>query len=468
AVWRVRHRSAALGLLAPPVGGPKLGIVIGAVLAALCQSQGVLAAPMSIVLLGILLAATRPHALMQLIALVVAQNGIALAGCHAPAGFGVPLAGLVLPVPLAGALIAGYPRPGWGVMSPPAAHAIGWVRFAASVGLFIVTITVPLDPIAAVFAPLLAFDGMLRAWAERTRVAAAPFGHAAALIRAGLIVLAVASPVPLTAWFGITGAMIAALFPVMERCWPQVTLGLCAAAFALLGLLAEGAGIPAAGYPALFIGYAVVAILVPPLAVPLTVLVLRQVATPEWAPAAAWLVSGIGLAGMLACAVMLQCGLTRRPLGHHPLGRHRLTLLYLGQVAVALVAIGTDRPDGRYAAAILLILLILTRAASRFGTGPAAALAAAGLGGVPPLGVFPALILVVLAVCGTAPWLLLPLGAALVLMASASLPLRRPALDSRTALLSAAWLPLALAVLVGFLTPDSLARWLRLLAAGAS
>jgi hypothetical protein len=353
-------------------------------------------------------------------------------------------------------------------MSPPVAHAIGWVRFAAAVGLFIVTITVPLDPIGAVFSPLLAFDGILRAWAERKRVAAAPFGHAAALIRTGLIVLAVASPLPLTAWFAITGAMVAALFPVIERCWPQATLGLCAAAFSLLGLLAQGAGMPALGYPILFIGDAVVATLVPPLAVPLAVLVLRQVNTPEWAPAAAWLVCGIGVTGMLACAASLRRGLGRRALGRDSSDGRRLTLLYLAQVAVALVAIGMDRPDGRYAAAILLVLLILTRAASRLGNGPAAAIATAGLGGIPPLGVFPALVLVVLAVCGTAPWLMLPLGAALVLMAPASLPLRWPALDGRTALLSAAWLPLALAVLMGFFTPDSLARWLRLLAAGAS
>lgn len=509
AVWATRHRNAVLGLLAPPLGGPKFGVLVGAALAALCQSQGALAQPLAILLLGVLLAATRPHALMQVIALAVAQNGIVLAACHLPVAPLTAVAGLLLPLPLLAALVMGHPRPGWRTLPARPRRWLGWARLVLSAGIFTATLTAPLDPLAAVFAPLFGFEGLLRAWAERERVAKAPFGHAAAVVRMGCIVLAIGTTDPLLAWVAVLGALAAALLPVLERRWQAATLGFCGAALSLFGLSLTGlsligpslvgptlvgpsligpsqfgltVGMTALAFPSLLAGYAVLAIVVPDLAAPLTVLLLRQVDGAIWSPAAAWLTSGVAVAGLLSCAVMLR----------RTANRHRVTLLHLAQVSVALLAIGLDRPDGRYAAVILLILLTLTRAASRAGNPLATALATAGLGGVPPFGVFPALCLVVLAIGGQAPWRLLPLGAALVLIVPASLPARFPLHDAmpgaqhgavsaalsgpaprrlrgmRAALLSVAWLPLALAAIVGFLTPDSFAHWLQTLTAGAS
>ena len=93
------------------MGGVKPGVAIGAVLAILCQSLGSLALPSAIVLLSILLAATRSHKSMQVVALVALQNGVALAGSlvahpdDLPAALVFPLACLVLPLPLAVALL---------------------------------------------------------------------------------------------------------------------------------------------------------------------------------------------------------------------------------------------------------------------------------------------------------------------------------------------------------------------------
>ncbi|HEX2943896.1 MAG TPA: hypothetical protein VHO91_22760 [Rhodopila sp.] len=462
AVWVKRHRTAVLGLLAPPLGGPTFGVLVGAVLAALCQSQGDLAQPLAILLLAALLATTRPHAVMQVMALVVAQNGVVLAASHLPVPPVTAIAGLLLPLPLLAALMAGHPRPGWHATPARPRQWLCWVCVALSAGIFAATLTAPLDPLAAVFAPLFGFEGLLRAWIQRRRTGRAPLSQAAAVARTGCVVLAVGATDPLLAWMAILGAMTAALLPVLERRWQSATLGFYGAALALFGLSAGGV----LGFPGLLAGYAVMAVVVPDLAAPLAVLVLRQVDGAIWSPAAAWLTSLAAVGGLLGCAALLR----------HATCRHRVTMLHLAQVSIALLAIGLDRPDGRYAAMVLLILLTLTRAASRAGHSLAAALATAGLGGVPPLGVFPALCLVMLAVGGQAPWLLLPLGAALVLIVPASLPARLPVQDliplfapgRRAALLSAAWLPLALAAMIGFMTPDSLARWLQALTAGAS
>ena len=72
---------------------------------------------------------------------------------------------------------------------------------------------------------------------------------------------------------------------------------------------------------------------------------------------------------------------------HHSL--QRLTLLSLAQTSITAVALGLDLPDARFAAVVLMILLILTCTAARLAHGPVAAAAAAGLGGIPPFGAWP-------------------------------------------------------------------------------
>jgi len=60
-VWFAPGYLARLGPRTTPMGGAKLGVGAGAVLAVLCQSQGSLGLPLAIVLLSVLLAATRRH-----------------------------------------------------------------------------------------------------------------------------------------------------------------------------------------------------------------------------------------------------------------------------------------------------------------------------------------------------------------------------------------------------------------------
>jgi hypothetical protein len=121
------------------------------------------------------------------------------------------------------------------------------------------------------------------------------------------------------------------------------------------------------------------------------------------------------------------------------------------------LAIGLGQPDGRFAALVLLILLILSRSANRLAEGHRS-----GLAGATPLGVFPGLVLVVLAVSSHHAWLLLPLGAAF-----APILLATPARVSSSILTPTfGWLPLAIALFAGYCAPDGLVRWWRLLTAG--
>ena len=144
----------------------------------------------------------------------------------------------------------------------------------------------------------------------------------------------------------------------------------------------------------------------------------------------------------------------------------RATLLFLGHASIATLAICSGSPDGRFAALILLILLILSRSAARITRGPIATLAFAGLAGVPPLGVFPGLVLAVLAISGHDPWLLLPLGLFAIPVIWAGLPRRLPDMRSFASVRSIFWVPLLLAILAGYCMPDGLSRWLHVMTAG--
>jgi hypothetical protein len=120
--------------------------------------------------------------------------------------------------------------------------------------------------------------------------------------------------------------------------------------------------------------------------------------------------------------------------------------LKLSQTAIVLLPLGLGSEDGRFAAVVLLILLILTNLA--------AALAASAR-----VMLFPGLALTALAISGPAPWLLLPFGAGVIAIL---LDFGRP----KAMLTPANALPLALAFLIGTCTPNSLVRWLHTLAAG--
>ena len=80
-LWLAPGRIAMLEPGTAPIGGAKISILAGAVLAVLCQSQGALGLPLAVILLSALLAATRRHSLMHVVALMAMQNGLGLAAC---------------------------------------------------------------------------------------------------------------------------------------------------------------------------------------------------------------------------------------------------------------------------------------------------------------------------------------------------------------------------------------------------
>jgi hypothetical protein len=555
-IWLIRRQTQMLDPWTAPAGGAKLGIGIGAVLAILCQSQGSVALPSAIILLSILLAATRSHPLMQIVALVAAQNGVALTGCLVvqPALLSaaplLPIACLVLPLPLAGCLLVPamaswrdpgsmrsarlwIPRISWG------AAWFGWVDLGVATAMFAATLIVPLDSLASVFAPLFGLDGILRSCARQRRdahrlrsarrqlpsseptgsghtasepldaghkdppadrevtasedpagilsgqdvgatlddrhppAATVSSGHAAieltvsprgagpvrralALAQTGCTVLAICAPDLILAWLAILAAMALALLPTLLRRWSSAVLAFLAAALALFGILLLPAESPALGFFSLFVGFATIAVVVPDLAVVAVILILRLADQTPLPPGVATLGTCIALFALLGCAILLT----------NPVRSHRTTLLVLCQASVAALSIFTEQADGRFGALILLVLLILTRAAARITDGPVGTLAIAGLGSIPPLGVFPGLVLVTLAMSAHDPWLLLPLGVALVPIMLASLPRRLPDFSAQAGISLIAWLPLLLAVLVGYFAPNGLVHWLSILTAG--
>lgn len=477
ASWLLRPRAWGVEqpVVAAPVGGAKLGIAAGAALAVLCQSCGALGLPLAVALLSILLAATRHHPVMRLIALVSLQNGVALAACLVTSAPLPALACFLLPVPLT--IATTLSEAPWGKPSLKdriAGSALllrnrhqnvaawlekqfGWIHLAASLGLCIASLTTPIDPLGSIFAPLIGAEGAAQAWAARRRPAQTLVRRGAALTKLGFLLLAVGTSNPVVAWLGIVGAITAAMLPALPRRWNNALLAFCAAGLALFGLLTMPADLPTVSYPCLFVGYAAVAAVVPELGVVILVRFLRLAIATPLPPVASTVAICIAVAALSYCIILLP----------NRTGRHRLTLLLLAQISIGGLTIGLGPPDARFAAMILLILLILNRAAIRLADGSAAAAAMAGLAGIPPLGVFPGLVLVVLAVAGHAPWLLLPIGMALVMMIAAGMPMKL-ASSVRTSPLSVGWVPLTLCFLFGFFAPDHLVQWLRALTGEAS
>lgn len=499
--WLIGHQTLMLDPRTAPLGGAKLGIGVGAVMAILCQSQGSLALPSAIILLSILLAATRSHPLMQVMALVGAQNGLALAGCFVaqsvllPAALLGPLASLLLPLPLAAGLlvpvVAALPSRDerdheasnvakfWMAFLNGMARwfrwfDLGWFDLALALAIFAATLIVPVDSLASVFAPLLGLDGVLRACVRRNRRALTLVRRGTALAQTALMVLAVCAPNLIIAWLMVLGAMAMAMLPVVSRRWNNAVLGFLAAGLALFGMLLLSSGPSIVGYFSLFAGFATIGAVVPDLAVVVVILILRLGTQTTWQPGAEMLGIAIAVAALLGCATLLINPALARASndparrGSAGMAPHRTTVLLLSQASIAALAVCTGQADGRFAALVLLILLILTRSAARVMDGPARTLALAGMGGVPPLGVFPGLVLVVLVVSAHEPWLLLPVGVALIPIVWASIPSDLPKLSPRLAIPSIAWLPLVLATVAGYFAPASLVHWWRILMVGAT
>jgi hypothetical protein len=446
-VWFTPDVLATLEARTVPVGGAKLGVAAAAVLAVLCQSQSTGALPLAVILVAVLLAATRRHPLMHVMALVGLQNGIVLAS--AQPGVLLPevvlprvlLSGacFALPLPLAVGILAAHLRSG------KTAAWLGWVDFGMALVIFVATILVPLDSIGSIFAPLLGLEGALRAWRRRNRQAL-PARRGLALLTGLFQVLAVSVPDVTMSWLAVLACIATSLLPVMTRRWDDAVLAVLGAGIALFGLTALGPSI--LGYFSMFAGFIAIAAVVPDLAPILVVLILRLANQAPWSAGIEAIGLTVALLALLACAALL-------------LRRSSAALLQQSQACVAALSICLGQADGRFAGLVLLILLILCRSAARIADQPIAGLAIAGLGGVPPLGVFPALVLVVLAISGHRAWLLLPLGAAFVPILLASLPRRLPGVSP-----SVGWVPLALAVLTGYFAPEGLVHWWHVLTAG--
>lgn len=464
-IWLRQNRRPAPDLQSAPIGGAKLSIGVGTALAILCESQGAVALPLAIVLLSILLAATRAHPFMQVVALVAAQNGLVLAGCVnadpalLPATLLAPIACLVLPLPLAAALLMPGPfrfARSWTLGRGRAAGLLGWVDLGLAVGIFVATLIVPLDSLASVFAPLLGLDGVLRACVRRNRRGLLPLRRGAALLGTAFAITAVCIPDPAIAWLAVLAVIATALFPTLLRYGSTGVLAFLAAGLALFGILLMSTAPSILSYFSLFAGFAIIGGLIPDLAAVLVILILRLATQGAWPPGVEPLGIAITMSALLVCAVLLASSARS----------HRTSLLVLGQASIAALAIFVGEAEGRFAALVLLVLLVLTRSAARMGGGLAARLALAGLAGLPPLGVFPGLVLVMLTISAQSPWLLLPLGAVLIPMVLAGLPTRLPKFQPWTTLQSVAWLPLALALVVGYFAPDGLVHWWRALTAG--
>ena len=494
--WLLHREMPMFHAHTAPTGGAKLGIGIAAVLAILCQSQGSLTLPSAVILLSILLATTRSHPLMQVVALVAAQNGLALAHAlmtqptlHAvslPASLLLPIACLALPLPLVAGLLApaitSWPYRATSTkplaQADPnssrasatalrlatwcrarlaaAATALGWFDLGLAFAMFAATLIVPLDSLASVFAPLLGLDGVMRSYARRNRFALTPTRRGSALLQSGFTILVVCDPNLIVAWLALLAAIAMAVLPTMSRRWNGAVLALLAAALCLFGFLLLPAAPSVLAYFSLFAGFVTIAAVVPDLAVVLAILLMRLSNQAPWPSGIETLGIGIATVALLTCAILLTS--SNRS--------HRIPLLVLSQASIAALTICIGHPEERFAALVLLVLLILSRTAARITAGPVATLAIAGLGGLPPLGVFPGLVLIILALSAHDPWLLLPVGVALIPMAWASCPRQLPDFLPAIKTPSIAWLPLLLAVLAGYFAPNSLVHWWRILTGG--
>jgi hypothetical protein len=324
---------------------------------------------------------------------------------------------------------------------------VPYLDLAASLGVFAATVLVPLVPLSSAFAPLLGLDGVCRSYARRNRPVMPPSSRLLASLTTTMIVVAACTTRPIMMWLAVLIAIGAHLLPILNRRVDAAVLAFSSAGVMLFGLLLLAGQPMILGYFCLFAGIAGIVSVVPDLVLPLGILLLRLSIQGPWPPAASALGMAMAVFAMVACAVRLRRG-------------HSIASLQLVQASIAFVGLCLGTPDGRFAALIVITLLILARAASRLAGPESKALPTAALLGIPPFGVFPGLVLVTLAISGHVPWLLLPVGAGFL----AVLLTTRFRTDSLVP--SPAWLPLALTLVAGYFAPDGLVRWWHVLVAG--
>lgn len=456
AVWLLRRQMPGFDGTAAPEGGVKTGILIGALLAALSQTQGAMAEPLAVVLLSVLLAATRRHSLLHLAALVSLQNGLVLAVAEASKLTALPA---FLPaLPYAAALASDRFRADRYRLIVRLRPVFGWAQLATAALLLGGSIAVPLDPIGRTFAPLVAAWGLANAWSRRNRRLPLADRLAELLKLLGMLA-AVSLQAPLACVLALGVAMAAGVAPTVRRRLDDLLLGCCATGLALFGLLTLPLSLPPISVAALVFGLTAIIAMVPELGAAALVLLLRLSVHGPWPDIAPAVLTAVSVAGLLVCAAALWMGMPRS----------RLALMRLIQTALIALVLGLQTPQAALAAAVLLILFLLTDAAVLIaradGDRRALCAATAGLAGIPPLGLFPGLALAAARLAAGAPWLLLPAGVGLAAAISAALPPRWPAARQGTP--SLAWLPLLLALAFGYAAPDELVSWLRTMTGAA-
>ncbi|MBS0639686.1 MAG: hypothetical protein JSS43_07430 [Proteobacteria bacterium] len=450
AVCLLRRQAPGFDGTAPPLGGAKFGILAGALLAALCQTKGAMAEPLAVILLSLLLAATRRHALLHLAGLISLQNGLALAAAMAEVPPLAALPGFLPALPYAAALVEDRLRADRHRLSTRLRPMLGWTQVAIVAVLLVGTMFAPSDPIGRSFAPLVAAWGLASAWSRRRRRLRLA-DRLADLLKLAAMLVAVSVSAPVVSLVALAIAMAAAMLPTVRRRLDDLLLGCCGVGLTLFGLLTlplEPGVVPAA---ALLFGLAAMVAVVPALGAPVLVLPLRLSVHGAVSGAAAALLTAVSVAGLLACAVVLLSGPAR------------LAPMRLAQTALIALVLSLHTPSAAFTAAVLLILLLLSDAAVLLaradGDRLAAAAATAALAGLPPLGLFPGVVLAAIRLAATSPWLLAPAGLALAATMRAALPARWP--PPRRALPSLAWLPLLVALGFGYAAPDALLSWLR-------
>jgi hypothetical protein len=437
-------------------------LAAGAVLAALATTIPGTGLPLAVILLGLLLVASRALPSHRVLGIAATQNGMVLTALAA--GLSNWRLAVVV-VPLLPALAFGALSLGGDRVRTSLLHARrpgAWIDIALCGLALLFACVLPwqlgvhgpwwrLDALAVLVVLLLAALAAAGSWARRH---ANPVWGSQLATLCGTA-LAVVSSDPLLTWLGMTLATIGAVggaLPGRLEAWRGLCLGCTGLVLALFGTVTLQAGTLQAGVASLpataciMLGYGTLAVLAPELTVAAAALILRMRGAPTDD-----LLLALGLAGLLAGGL----GLALRP----PRRRIRqLAGLAQGGVAVFACGLGTD--GGNIAGLLQLSFLALTQCALLLarddGVDHLAALA--GLAGMPPFGMFPSLALVLAATAASLPWLLLPVGAGLAAVAWTVL-LRLPA--QRRLLASAAWLPLALLLIAGFAMPDPVLAWFR-------
>jgi len=438
-----------------------LNILAGALLAALAALVPGTGLALAVVLLGLLLVASRPMPAHQALGIAAMQNGLVLAAVTAGlSNWRLALAVLpLLPALAGGAFWLGRDRARTALLS--ARRPAAWIDVALCGPALLFACTLPwqlgahgpfwrLDAPAAHMILMIAALAAAASWARRD--ATIVWGNQLAIL-AGTV-LAVLATAPLLSWLGMVLATVgasAAALPVRAEAWRRLRLGCTGLGLALFGVVALNATLPSLSATAcVMLGYGTLAVLAPELTVAAVALILRMRGTETDD-----LLLALGLAALLVAALSLA---TTR--GSQP---RTLTLVGLAQGGAAVFAFGLGTNAGNLAGLLQLSFLALTQCALLLaredGLDRLAALA--GLAGLPPFGLFPSLALILTATAARLPWLLLPLGAGLAAIAWAVL-LQLP--PERRLLLSPAWVPLALLLIAGFAMPDPLLAWFRLAA----